>query len=67
MRRRDDLPTDLPVEWRQVIRELAQRHEMEPSDPKSQARRQELRSQLAEILKSRSQEGNQPCPKPTIT
>jgi hypothetical protein len=47
--RRDDLPADLPVEWRQMIRKLAQLRAMEPPSPSIALRREELRKQAAEL------------------
>jgi hypothetical protein len=49
MRRPDDLPVDLPVEWRQTLRKLAQLRSMEPASPSIALRREELRQQAAEL------------------
>ena len=56
MRRPDDLPVDLPDEWRQVVCRLARLRSME-ADPKAiNLRREELRKQAARIQPAAEQE-----------
>jgi hypothetical protein len=71
MRKPDDLPVNLTVEWRQVILQLAQLRSMEPPNPSTALRREELRKQAAE-LQMAGRTGESQCKatvimQPTIT